>query len=277
MNQQTLQTFLAILDTGSLVRASEALNVTQSTVTARLQTLEEEMGQPLLHRSKSGVTLTAAGVRFQRYAETITGLWRQARQEVALPAGLPGLCNLACDHRLWPGLGEHLFNAIKTRHPDIAMSIWLGSMDEVARWLNEGKSDLALTHRSAIGPRQGQLALPMDEIILVSTLPDGPIRFDPGYVFVENGEAFGRDHAAAYADADTARLSFGDPKTGLAHILTSGGSAYLPRRMAEDHIKEGTLHVLQDAPVFHRKIYLTFNEAAKQDWDWFDPVLSQFL
>ena len=56
MNLTSLQTFLAILETGSLVRAADKLNVTQSTVTARLKTLEEELGQVLINRQKSGAT-----------------------------------------------------------------------------------------------------------------------------------------------------------------------------------------------------------------------------
>ena len=47
MNITVLQTFLTILDAGSLIRASAQLNVTQSTVTARLQSLERELGQTL--------------------------------------------------------------------------------------------------------------------------------------------------------------------------------------------------------------------------------------
>ena len=53
MNITSLKTFLAIVETGSLVRASEKLHVTQSTVTARLKTLEDELGQILLTRQKS--------------------------------------------------------------------------------------------------------------------------------------------------------------------------------------------------------------------------------
>ena len=63
MNITALQTFLAIVDTGSLVRASQVLHVTQSTVTARLKSLEDEIGQQLLDRQKSGTTLTPAGTR----------------------------------------------------------------------------------------------------------------------------------------------------------------------------------------------------------------------
>jgi DNA-binding transcriptional LysR family regulator len=47
MNLANLETFLKIVETGSLVRASEALNVTQSTVTARMKSLEDELGQTL--------------------------------------------------------------------------------------------------------------------------------------------------------------------------------------------------------------------------------------
>ena len=71
MNLSELRTFLTIVETGSLVRASHILNVTQSTVTARLKSLEDEIGQTLIIRNKSGATMTAAGVRLHRYADTI--------------------------------------------------------------------------------------------------------------------------------------------------------------------------------------------------------------
>ena len=97
MNLSELRTFLTIVETGSLIRASERLNVTQSTVTARLKSLEEEVGQSLITRNKSGAVMTAAGVRLHRYADTIANLWQQARQETALPDGMAGTCNLACE------------------------------------------------------------------------------------------------------------------------------------------------------------------------------------
>ncbi len=274
MNLQELRTFLSIIETGSLVRASEVLNVTQSTVTARLKSLEDEVGQTLLIRNKSGVTLTAAGERLRRYADTISDLWRQARQEAALPDGMSGVCNLACEYDLWPGLGARFFEVLQRDHPQVAVSIWLGSQADVAGWLHEGKSDAAFTHRSAVSQRQGQVVLAPDDLVLLSTAPDSPVRFDPGYVYVEGGEAFGRDHAVAYADANTARVSFGNATTGMEHILRVGGSAYLPKRLAESAIADGQLHLIGDAPVFQRAIYLNYNVAAHRAWGWFDPVLS---
>ncbi|MDH3604499.1 MAG: LysR family transcriptional regulator, partial [Candidatus Tectomicrobia bacterium] len=86
MNITALKTFLAIVETGNLVRAAEHLNVTQSTVTARVSNLEHDLGQRLFHRRKSGAELTTSGFKFQRYAQQMTDLWRQARQETSLPA-----------------------------------------------------------------------------------------------------------------------------------------------------------------------------------------------
>ncbi len=272
MNLNELKTFLTIVETGSLVRASAALNVTQSTITARLQTLEEEVGQKLIQRSKAGATMTAAGMRLHRYADTMVDLWRQAKHETSLPTGMSGICNLACETDLWPSLGETFFRNLKAQQPDMAISVWLGSQSDIPAWLNDGKADLAFTYQAATTQRQGRIDLEVDRLVLVSTKADSPLKFDPGYVFVEAGEAFGRDHAAAYADANTARISFGNASLGLAHLLEAGGTAYLPQRMVTDHVNQGTLHLLKYAPVFERSKYLIYNRAASENWPWFEGI-----
>lgn len=277
MNLQALRTFLAIVETGSLVRASERLNVTQSTVTARLKTLEDDLGQTLLIRNKSGATLTAAGVSLHRYADTIVKLWQQARQETALPDGMSGVCNLACEFDLWQGLGDRCAQALMDQFPDLGISVWLGSQSDVMKWLEEGKSDIAFTYRSACPSAHEQVTLARDDLVLVSTDPDRPIRFDPKYVLVNAGDAFGRDHAIHYADAGTARISFGNAPIGLEHILRSGGSAYLPWRSVTGLVEEGRLFRLPDAPVFGRDVFLTYNKRLKDGARWFGPALRLFL
>lgn len=273
MNLSELRTFLTIVETGSLVRASERLHVTQSTVTARLKSLEEELGQILINRQKSGATLTAAGQRLHRYASTISDLWRQARQETALPDAMSATCNMACHPDLWPGLGQVMFDHIRESLPQVALSVWQGGEQDMAGWLSGGLADVAFSYWPTVGAGQKAIELAVDELILVSTKADGPVRFDPGYVYVEAGDAFGRDHAVAYADAGTARLSFGTAELGLAHLLAHGGSAYLPRRVAARELEAGRLYWLEDGPVFERRSYLVVNESAVASWPWFEGCL----
>ena len=47
MELRNLRTFQAVVDRGSYQRAAEYLGYAQSTVTAQIQQLEEEMGVPL--------------------------------------------------------------------------------------------------------------------------------------------------------------------------------------------------------------------------------------
>ena len=126
---------------------------------------------------------------------------------------------------------------------------------------------MALTYWSNAQGNQTLYPLEQDRLILVSTHKNAPIKFNPGYVFVEAGEEFGRDHAATYADADIAKLSFGSADLGLNHILEYGGSAYLPERIAAPYIRAGQLFPLEDAPEFQRNVYMVVNDKAAMSWD----------
>jgi len=276
MNLAPLQTFVAILETGSLVRAAEQLNVTQSTVTARLQALEAELGQPLITRLKSGAQPTPAGLRLRRYAETMLSLWGQAQQDTRLPSTVSSICHFAAEPDLWPGLGREIMGRILGGDAEAALSVQHGSADQLTAWLIAGTADLILT---TAPPRQAGLVvfdLVPDELILVSTRPDPPLRFDKGYVFVEAGAAFGREHAVFYADAGTARITFGAAVPGLDYLLDVGGSAYLPRRMVTDVLAEGRLHEITHAPVYNRPVYLVADAMAARRWAWLDGVVGAF-
>ena len=268
MNDAALRTFIAIADTGSLVRASERLNVTQSTVTARLKTLEEELGQTLFTRGKAGARLTAAGARFRRYAEAMTALWGQARQDVALPKGVEGTCNIGCHPDLWEGYGAPAARAIRDAGP--AVSAWPCRDGDIDDWLASGLVDFVLAFRPSTREGFSSRKLAEEALKLYSTDPESPIRFDPSYVFVEGGENFGRAHHAAYADADTARMTFGAARWALDHILMKGGSAYLPASLAATATDR--LHEKREAPAFARAVYLITSDRAAEGWPWLIPV-----
>ena len=276
MNIVGLQTFVSIVENGSLVRASEQLNVTQSTVTARLRTLEQELGATLLHRQKSGVSLTASGTKLLGYAEIMIGLWRQARQETAQPQGTESVCNFGCDPDLWPGLGSRIFDEVNGGNPRMALSVWPGDQSELYRMLSAGLLDVALTYRLAAPGDQTVYRLPPDDLVLYATEADRPMRFDPGYIYVDLGPEFHAKHALAFSDIGTARVTFGSAIWALNYMLQSGGSAYLPRRIATAHVQTGHLFEMLDAPTFQRSVFLIVNPSAASRWAWMPSLLEKF-
>ncbi|WP_350029226.1 LysR family transcriptional regulator [Caballeronia sp. AZ10_KS36] len=79
---EEINTFLAVVRSGSLLQAAEIVSTTQSTVSYRIQSLERRIGQPLLRRSRGarGISLTSAGERFLDIAERWKMLEVEAEQ-----------------------------------------------------------------------------------------------------------------------------------------------------------------------------------------------------
>ena len=168
-----------------------------------------------------------------------------------------------------------MFNAIHRGHPETALSAWPGVQAQLQHWLGTGLIDAALTFQPSAHETQTSRALRAERLILVSTRPGSPLRFDPAYVYVDAGEDFGRRHAAAYADAGTAKLSFGSAVWALDHLLENGGSAYLPAYLAAPHLAAGRLHALAGAPVFTRTAFLITNDAAAANWPWLTQLVER--
>ena len=61
MNLRRLKYFIKIVDVGSLTQAADILHIAQPALSQQLATLEGEVDQQLLIRTKRGVTPTNAG------------------------------------------------------------------------------------------------------------------------------------------------------------------------------------------------------------------------
>ena len=105
MDTELARTFLVVVATGSIVAASHRLHVTQSTVSTRIQRLEETLGADLFVRNKAGTTLTPAGQRFQRHASLLTRTVEQARHEIGVISGFRATLNIG-----WLGLQRLLMS-----------------------------------------------------------------------------------------------------------------------------------------------------------------------
>jgi DNA-binding transcriptional LysR family regulator len=273
MNLETLRTFLQVVETRSLVAASRRLNVTQSTVTARLNALEEEIGQKLLHRGKSGTELTSAGFKFERYAEVMTQLWRQARYEVSLPKGFEGVCNVGLEFDLWRNVGQRFLDHVRRHRPKVALALWPGERRQVERWLRTGLIDLAFCYMPQSAEGFASRVLFDDELILVSGARRASASPGSDYVYVDHGDEFRRRHAAAFPGGNTPAITIASAEWALEHLLHNGGSGYLPRRHVSDLLRLGRLHAVKAAPSFTRRVYLVEATQTVARWAWFEAAI----
>ncbi len=257
MDAVSAETFLTILEVGSFNRAAEVLNVTQSTVSARIRVLEEQLGRRLLSRSKSGVEATRAGQHFRPYAETVVWAWRRGCQEVLLPDRFTRVIAVGGQFTLWDRLLLHWIPWMRKELPDVALRAEVGTSDMLMRGVLDGFLDIAALYtprtRSGI-----DIELLMEEqLVLVGTRPNVGVA-DPDYVHVDWGPEFADSYGEAYVDAEMAVLTVSHGPLGLQHILDHGGAGYFPLRVVQPHITSGQLFLSSQAATFVRPIHLAY-------------------
>ena len=276
MNIEELRTFIAIIETKSLVAASRRLHVTQSTVTARMNALEEEIGQKLLHRGKAGAELTSSGFKFLRYAELMTQLWRQARHEISLPNGFTGICNIGLEFDLWPQVGQRFIEHIQSPELKIAAAVWPAEQMQLSRWLRMGLIDIAFSFTPESVEHFSSRVLLDDELMLVSSAGATDDQLGPQYIFVDHGEEFRRQHAEAFPSF-SGGLTVAAAQWALDTLLRRGGSGYLSRRHAGDLLATGRLFAVTAAPTFKRRIYAVESAHAVRQWPWYESAINSLF
>lgn len=270
MNIAALQTFLAVVQTGNLNKAAEQLNVTQSTVTTRLDVLEETLGQKLLIRSRRGASLTRAGFAFQRHAEVMVQEWDQAKKAVGLPKGYSGLFCFACEPDLWHGAGEVWLDRVRKAQPELALEAWEAGANDIRRWLASGLVDAALVTEPLNGPGYSSRSAGEDRLVQVATVKRQAQTWDPDYIYVDHGPEFRRQHAFAWPGEETARMTFSSSRWALDYLLWQGGSAYLPSRTIEAHLAWERVFPIEGAPEFARPVFFVCRDDSRTHYPWLE-------
>ncbi len=197
MDLNLARTFLMVAETGSFIDAARRMNITQSTVSARIKCLEDLLGRPLFERSKSGAELTAAGEQFQKHALALVRVWQHAQLEVGLSDQHRDHLAVGAPMSLWDGFLLKWVSWMRANIPDIAVSASEALSAVLTQRLIEGTLDLAVMYRPTQPPGHVIEHLFDEEFVLVTSTP---ARGTSDYVFVDWGFDFQQDHAAAFPE-----------------------------------------------------------------------------
>lgn len=148
MNYKRLQAFHTVATHGSYTKASQAMNISQPTLSDHIRALEEEYGVRLFRPRGRGIELTALGVRLlectQRHAvieQEMDGVLRAAGSLTTgrLMVGAPA------PHNILPLLGH-----FSRQYPGIEVTLTLGNDRQLRRDLDEGRIDVAVQSEGSL-------------------------------------------------------------------------------------------------------------------------------
>ncbi|MGD0182830.1 MAG: LysR family transcriptional regulator [Terriglobales bacterium] len=132
-----VSTLVAVVESGSFVRAAEALGVTQSAVSRAVSRLETRLGIRLLHRTTRSVKLTAEGQRFyEEIAPMLSGIRDAVTSATGAAAVVSGRLRVNIDPfvsrlLLAPQIGSFL-----NRYPELSLE--LITRDSLGDLIGEG-------------------------------------------------------------------------------------------------------------------------------------------
>lgn len=141
LDPHLLQSFVAIVETGSFTRAGERMHLTQSTISQQMRRLEQQLGCPLLDRSGRQVVTTAQGETLLGLARRILGLLAQAGDRVG-EASLP--LRLGVPEDFAAGAMTAVLAAFARQYPEVRLEVRSDLSHALWQAFEAGELDLAL-------------------------------------------------------------------------------------------------------------------------------------
>lgn len=167
MQLSQLRAFCAVAETGSVIGASRALDKVPSSITVRIQQLEEDLGCALFLREKQKLSLSPDGRRLLEHAQRLVrladgtrALMRGDEAEGRLVLGALEIAHVAFLPRL---LGRY-----RARHRTVDLDVRSENGDVLREQVADGVLDIALVDGpAATKDLEGRLAF-SDEMVLIT-------------------------------------------------------------------------------------------------------------
>lgn len=272
VDTELARTFLTVIGAGNFISAAERLHVTQSTVSARIHALEEQLGCTLFVRNKAGTTLTPAGRQFQKHAATLVRTVEYARHDVGIARGFRAALTVGGRFGLWEQILLPWLPRMRAAAPDVSVRAEVGMEAELMQSLVEGRLDIGVMYTPESRPGLKVELLHEERLVLASTDPGGRgqagASYVPaaGYVYVDWGPEFYARHSVSFPDFFGAALTVSIGWIALQHILEHGGAGYFPLRLVQPHLATGRLTRVADVPEFSQPAYLVYSAESREDF-----------
>lgn len=256
MQIELLDTFLDLVETRSFHRTAERLSITQSTVSARLLTLEASIGARLFSRSRAGTNLTTEGLKFEVHARSLRHAWTEAQRSVA-PSGTAAISlRIGIQHDLAEGQIGTWVSSFRKILPDCAFYIEPDYSVQMCVELTRGVLDFALIYTPQPLPDLYITSLGDVTYRLISSIGDARADLTPArYIRGSYAPAFDMAHAQVLPEMATAPLATGQNAAVAGLLLALGGAGFVLDATADTMIAQGGFAAVSDVDPITQPVY----------------------
>ncbi len=260
MNIDQVKTVLELNRTRHFKKTAQALFVTQSTISARLQAIEDELECKLFERTSRIIEITPAGERFIGHARSMLALWRRAKQEIHIEADESFRIAVGGLFITWDIFVLDWLERLNAEFPSLSLTAESHDHSFLLRQLLDGAMDLIFIYEP---PKLTDVVFTkvIDlQLTLVSDKPNQNLKeaLENNYTLVNWGEQFLMDHNRALRDYNLPQKRVNQARIALNFILSSGGAAFLPSQMIAPYIENKRLFKVKGIKNFPLRIYAVY-------------------
>ena len=197
MELRNLKTFRTVATLLSFNRAADVLNYAQSTVSAQIRALEEELEVRLFDRLGKRVALTPAGEMLSQYAQKMLDIEAETLSELKNRIFPQGSLSIRVPQTIGLYFMPAILSRFQRRFPGVGFRFHRCAFHSLEQELQTGMTDLAFLFAESV--RSGRFvveALRFESLLLV-TNPDNPLGAKE-YISPEDL----RDHPVFLPEAD---------------------------------------------------------------------------
>lgn len=284
MEFRYLKTFIAVAEKSGFTRAGEHLGYTQGTITNHIQSLEEEIGNPLFDRLGKKVFLTAAGENLLHYAKEILRLSQEAIESSKVSSQISGTIHLGANESLLVYRLPAILNEFKKTYPQVHIELHPGDNDESRYKLKENQLDLSFLLDIERKDKELNIFKLVNEKLVLIASPSHPLTKKEVIIPPDlEGETLFLTEPGSYRDFLDYRIKNEDIKCSkidfwnieaIKQCVISGlGISYLTYISVKEELEEGKLVTL---PWIYEKESVITQLAYHKD-KWISPAIYKLI
>lgn len=257
MEIRHLQTFIAIVELDGFTKAAEHLGYAQSTITAHIQILENEIGEALFDRLGKKIVLTNVGKELVPYARQILDVYKRIKNITSKQKVSGDLIIGAGESLTIYRLGE-ILKEYKKNYPDVNIILKDSICSDLRSKLHTGELDIIITIEPEIIDTDLIVNNLKDESMVIIGAKDADLEFLSGklegqlakesIIFSEQGcsariafENYLKNRKIRYVNP----LEFSSIEAIKKCVMNGLGISFLPYYTVKNEVKEGKLRTIE--------------------------------
>ncbi|KGE17218.1 LysR family transcriptional regulator [Paenibacillus wynnii] len=286
MESRHLFTFLVVVEVGSFTRAAQKLDYAQSSITAQIQALEAELGQPLFDRISKKIILTDAGRRLLPYAQEISKMHTMAQDALRSETELTGTLRIGAPESLAAFRLPGIIKEFREQYPQVQIILKPGACWELVDCIRSGELDLAFLlqpeteykdiHIETLIHEEMALVAPLDHpLIHFSEVTPLDLRTET-ILHTETGCSYRilfERHLNSHGVFSDPKLEFWSIEAIKQCVMAGLGISFLPYVTVKTELSEGKLMKLN----WNDESQRVATQLVYHNKKWKSPALSQFL